>query len=112
MSALSLDPLTICLDHLRRLPTIFVKDGPGHASSSQLAHITAWNAAHGIRIEMHRAGVLSLVDSVCLEQGLSRWPWLGEADRRDVNRAMNMLFFIRKMRANGSPNYNRSQLSA
>lgn len=106
--ALSNDPLTIRLLALGNVPLSLTRSGSGYGSASQQAHVATWNAPDGIRAEAVRAGVLTWTESNVLKHALDLWPWLPEADRRNANRVVSMLFYAR--RHFGFDNFDRTYL--
>ena len=109
-SVLSNDPLTIRLQSLARIPASMTQTGTCYGSRSQRDHAESWNATDGIRAQAFAAGGLSGAENDVLSHALFYWAWLPESDRRDVNRVVTMLFYIRCN--NGFENFNRHELSS
>lgn len=108
-SVLSNDPLTVRLQSLARIPASMTQTGAFYGSRSQRDHAESWNATDGIRAQAFAAGGLSGAENDALSHALLYWAWLPESDRRDVNRVVTMLFYIR--RNNGFENFDRNTLS-
>lgn len=107
--ALSNDPLTQRLQSLSRIPLVVKQVGSGFGTPSQQGHVATWNARDGIRAQAFAAGLLDWDESNVLAHALNHWPWLPESDRRDVNRIVTMLFYIR--RNYGFKNFDRNALT-
>lgn len=109
-AALFTDPLTVRLQSLSRIPLVVKQVGPGFGTPSQQGHVATWNAIDGIRAQASATGLLDSDENNTLAHALSYWPWLPESDRRDVNRVVTMLFYIRCN--DGFENFDRNALLA
>ena len=105
---LSNDPLASAFAALAQ-QTLPIPKGRGHGTLSQHKRLDAWNSKVGIRAQAASARLITSAENKQLRQALYLWPWMNAATRKQVNRIIAMLFYVRCK--HGLTGFDRTQLS-
>lgn len=107
-SVLSNDPLATAFAAVAQ-QTSPIPKGRGYGTLSQHKRLAAWNSKVGIRAQAASARLITSEENKTLRQALYLWPWMDSATRKQVNRIIAMLFYVRCK--HGLKGFDRTRLS-